>query len=240
LALLSNRHYPLFALALVVMGGEHISDVASRWLPSRLWPLGESPVIAATGIFASLVLIGLAIPGFGCITLEPYYFNFPARAVAFLKQGDARGNMAIPFDWGEYVIWHLGPAVKVSIDGRRETAYSDEAYRQSRGFELGASDWDALLKTGQPTDLVLVPLASPTIERLSRIPEWIPLYRDTCCLVFVRAHLPGLNRLLQTPVPPFPDDGNHLCFPPRSPTLWEEARWRNSAQRSASLGKVPD
>jgi hypothetical protein len=219
LALLSNRHYPLFALALIVFGGEHIADVASQRLPSRRLRLGENPVIAAAGILASLVLIGLAIPGFGCITLEPYYFAFPARAVAFLKQGEVRGNIAVPFDWGEYVIWHLGPAVKVSIDGRRETAYSDEAYRQSRGFELGSSDWDALLKTGKPTDLVLAPIGSPIIEPLSRIREWIPLYRDTCCIMFVRAHMPGLDRLLQTPVPPFPDNGNRLCFPSRNPAL---------------------
>ncbi len=46
------------------------------------------------------------------------------RAVALLKQSGAGGNMAVPFDWGEYVLWHLGPAIKVSIDGRRETLYS--------------------------------------------------------------------------------------------------------------------
>ncbi len=62
--------------------------------------------------------------------------------------------MAVPFDWGEYVLWHLGPRVKVSIDGRRETVYSDEMYRQYRDFEQGTGVWDALLKTSK-TDLVL-------------------------------------------------------------------------------------
>ena len=88
-----------------------------------------------------------SLPQIGCIRVEPYYFAFPARAVAFFRHSGVRGNMAVPFDWGEYVIWHLGPDVKVSIDGRRETIYSDEAYRQSRDFERGSGVWDALLKT---------------------------------------------------------------------------------------------
>ncbi len=30
----------------------------------------------------------------------------------------------LPFNWGEYAIWHFGPRLRVSIDGRRETVYS--------------------------------------------------------------------------------------------------------------------
>ena len=85
-----------------------------------------------------------SLPQMGCIRVEPNYFAFPARAVAFLRASGIRGNMAVPFDWGEYVLWHLGPGVKVSIDGRRETVYSDEAYRESRDFERGSGVWDAL------------------------------------------------------------------------------------------------
>src|SRR5207248_600661 len=102
----------------------------------------------------SLLLMALSVPRFGCIRVEPGYFPFPARAVAWLKQSGIRGNVAVPFDWGEYVLWHLGPGIRVSIDGRRETIYSDKAYRQSLDFERGTGVWDALLKTA-PTDLVL-------------------------------------------------------------------------------------
>ena len=56
----------------------------------------------------------LSVPRFGCIRVEPFYFAFPARAVALLEQSGVSGNMAVPFDWGEYVLWHLGPRVKVS------------------------------------------------------------------------------------------------------------------------------
>ena len=37
----------------------------------------------------------------------------------------ARGTMLVPFGWGEYAIWRWGPQLRVSIDGRRETLYTD-------------------------------------------------------------------------------------------------------------------
>ena len=55
------------------------------------------------------------------------------------------------FDWGEYVLWHLSPQIKVSIDGRRETVYSDPIYAENLRFTSGLGDWDAILKR-HPTD----------------------------------------------------------------------------------------
>ena len=148
-----------------------------------------------------------------CIRIEPYYFPFPARAVALLKRSGIRGNLAVPFDWGEYAIWHLGPSLKVSIDGRRETVYSDRSYRQSRDLERGTGAWDALLRTPPATDLVLAPDGSPTLNLLARTSGWLPLYQDTYCALFVREGLPDLDRLVRTPVPDLPADGRGLCFP---------------------------
>jgi len=212
LPLISNRHYPLFALSLVVLGGEHIADVWKRWRRPTWFCFGRSRWIAAVSFLVSLVLIGLSLPRFGCIRVEPFYFAFPARAVALLKQSGVRGNMTVAFDWGEYVLWYLGPGIKVSIDGRRETVYSDESYRQSLDFARGTGDWDALLKTA-PTDLVLAPIGSPTANLLSRTAGWVPLYHDTFCVLFAREGFPGLGQILQSPIPFLPDDGEGLCFP---------------------------
>jgi hypothetical protein len=217
LPLVSQRHYPLFVLTLVVFAAPHIADVANR---SALftWPrLAESRAVSIGCLFASIMLIGLSWPQFGCIRLDPFYFPFPARAVALLKQSGVQGNMAVPFDWGEYVLWHLGPGVKVSIDGRRETLYSDETYRQSLEFERGRGVWDALLKTSN-TDLVLAPNASPTTNLLSRSDRWIALYQDTYCALFGRAEFKDIARIVQTgqsfkPAAWLADDGGGMCFP---------------------------
>jgi hypothetical protein len=226
LPLISNRHYPLFALALIVVGGGHIADA---W--ARRWPRGSGPPRPRRGLMViacvtALLLIGLSPARFGCIRIEPFYFAFPARAVELLKRGGVRGTMAVPFDWGEYVIWHLGPDVRVSIDGRRETLYSDESYRQSRDLERGTEAWDALLETPPATDLVLAPNGSPTVNLLARTDGWVPLYRDTFCTMFSRRGALDLDRLVRTPVPNLPDNGEGLCFPdpPREPERDASAR----------------
>jgi hypothetical protein len=41
------------------------------------------------------------------------------------------------FDWGEYAIWHFGPKLRVSIDGRRETVYSEAVLDQQRRLAYG-------------------------------------------------------------------------------------------------------
>ena len=212
LPLVSNRHYPLFALALVVLAGEHIADAANRWSPPSWAALGRRRAITAIGVLAGLVLAASSLPRFGCIRVEPFYFPFPARAVAVLKQSGVRGNMAVPFDWGEYVLWHLGPAIKVSIDGRRETLYSDEVYQQSRDFEHGTGAWDALL-TDAKTDLVLASRGSPAANLMSLTRGWVRLYHDTACVVFVCAGVYDLEQFARLPIPDLPDDGNRLCFP---------------------------
>ena len=172
LPLVSNRHYPLFALTLVVLTGEHIADVWNRWRPPAWARFQPGRRITAVSLVAAIALIALSVPRFDCIRVEPFYFTFPARAVALIKESGLSGNMAVSFDWGEYVLWHLGPRVKVSIDGRRETVYSDEIYRQSRDFERGSGAWDTLLKTSK-TDLVLTPSGSPTANLLGRTSGWI-------------------------------------------------------------------
>jgi hypothetical protein len=212
LPLFSNRHYPLFALTLVVLAGGPMADVWNRWRRPGWASFGHPRVLAAVSVFVALLLMALSITRFGCIRIEPFYFGFPARAVALLKHNAVHGNMAVPFDWGEYVLWHLGPGIKVSIDGRRETVYSDEAYHQARDFERGEGDWSALLKTSR-TDLVLASARSPIARLLSLTAGWIPLYRDTFCILFVRDGLYDIERLARSQVPNLPDDGGRLCFP---------------------------
>ena len=191
---MSNRHYPLFALALIVAGGRtrggRLEPVSAR---ARLaqrrraadWRRRASP--------SRCFWLGLSFSRLSCITINAQYFPFPARVVALLKQSGFRGNLAVPFTWGEYALWHLGPGVKVSIDGRRETVYSDEVYRETLDFERGTGAWDALLKSSA-TDLVLTHNGSPTANLMSRADGWLPLYQDTFCVLFIRAGHPSLER----------------------------------------------
>src|SRR5678816_3438140 len=61
------------------------------------------------------------------------------EAVEFIERAGLRGRVLVWFDWGEYVIWHCSPRLRVSIDGRRETVYSDELIANHMAFYLGDS-----------------------------------------------------------------------------------------------------
>ena len=50
--------------------------------------------------------------------------EYPTEAVHALRQAETAANLAVPLDWGEYVLWFLAPRVKVSLDGK-----SDETWR---------------------------------------------------------------------------------------------------------------
>jgi hypothetical protein len=87
--------------------------------------------------------------------------------MAILKGAQVSGNMAIDFNWGQYVIWNLGPAVRVSLDGRRETVYSDSRYQEGINFMLGLADWDAVLRKAG-VDMALVKAKHPSYNLLKQ------------------------------------------------------------------------
>jgi len=58
-------------------------------------------------------------------------------AMAALKHAGP-GRIVTPFNWGQYAIWHLSPRLRVSMDGRRETVYSDARLRSHEEVLTGA------------------------------------------------------------------------------------------------------
>ena len=180
LPLAASRHVPLFGLAVAVLAGEHVGDVWEQWSPERNATEKGFSQIAwfwTLCFVGGLFLAGASLPNFTCIRLDPRVTGFPANAVALLKQNDASGNMAAHFDWGEYVLWHLGPRVKVSIDGRRETVYSERTYAENLNFMSGLGDWDAVLQKHE-TQLVLVSKAFPVFNLMKLKERWVLVYED--------------------------------------------------------------
>jgi hypothetical protein len=215
LPLQAVRHLPLFAIACGVLTAEHLADAVERSWPRDEPARGGRLRIGFTGLaFAgTLILILASIPNFACIRIDPKPgFRMPARAVALMKESQVRGNLAVFFDWGEYVIWHLAPNVRVSVDGRRETIYSPAALVENLAFLWGTGDWDALLDE-RPTDLVLMDKAQPCYNLMQLKPGWSLAHADSLGALFVRRSSPLQEALRQTVVPDLPSDGRGLCFP---------------------------
>jgi hypothetical protein len=228
LTMQANRHYPLFALALIVGAGEHLADALRRVRPARPSTPGRTRAVLA--LLAGILFAVSSRAHWTCIRIDPFYFPYPARAVDFLARSRVHANLAVPFTWGEYVLWHLGPRVKVSIDGRRETVYSEETYQQTLDFQRGTGAWDALLESSA-TDLVLAPQGSPTSNLMVGRKGWVAVRQDSFCVLFAREGFPGLERFLETPESRLPPDGAGLCFP----NSRRQRRW--GTDRSTALVK---
>jgi hypothetical protein len=91
--------------------------------------------------------------------------------------------MAVHFDWGDYTIWHLAPEIKVSLDTRREMAYSELIYKENLRYMTGIGDWSAMLDD-HPTQIALVKSASSTDNLMKLRVDWIEIYRDEVSVLY--------------------------------------------------------
>jgi len=89
------------------------------------------------------------------------------------------------FGWGQYLIWHLGPQVRVGMDGRRETVYPPDVYEEYVDFHFGVNDWEAILRR-QPPDAVLVSKGSAPANLLALHSAWRQVFADEESILFVR------------------------------------------------------
>jgi hypothetical protein len=214
LPLIARRHTPLFAIALIVLAGEHEADAVARLFAMRPPDTRPMDPRAARWIAAMFILIAAA-----CIAASMHQFNrilvdrdeYPVEAVQLLRASGVQTNIATNFNWGEYVLWHAGPAVKVSIDGRRETVYTDAIYEDNLRFNFGYGKWDALIE--RPTvDVALVPTQHWPVSNLLRLkPGWTLLYEDDRSAIFARQGSPAATRIARTPRPARVAD--QLAFP---------------------------
>jgi hypothetical protein len=92
------------------------------------------------------------------------------------------------FDWGQYAIWHKPDDLRVSMDGRRETIYSERSVGLHLDMYLAKHDGLAYLD-GLQADYVWVPNELPLAGGLIKSSEWAPVYRGARSIIFSRASL---------------------------------------------------
>jgi hypothetical protein len=85
------------------------------------------------------------------------------------------------FDWGEYAIWHFGPALQVSIDGRRETVYTEATVQAHRRFYAGETT--SAYSTALQPDYIWLPTRLPVTGQLVA-QGWVPVFQGTESVVF--------------------------------------------------------
>ena len=205
LPFIAQRHLPLTVLIVLIVGGEHIASAATLVFRRGAAPGERSdrfrPLVAAALLVEAAVLIVLMAtsPQTGQIVYKPT--EYPVEAVARLAefaQAGGTANVAVHFNWGEYLLWHAGPRVKVSMDGRRETVYSDAAYHDNTLFFDGVGEWDRLLARRE-TDLALVPAGTAVYHLMSMHPDWELVMDSGPAALFGRRNSPVTSQMRAIP-----------------------------------------
>ena len=187
-----ERHAPLFAILAAPLLARTVSDLLqalhasldrSGRQPAFVMLLGAMLAIAAWQLWQ----VGAVYRGLYCqIFVSPRVF--PVDAVRFISRNHLRGNLLLPFDWGEYAIWHLYPRCRVSVDGRYTTAYPDAVLDQSNRLLVAGPGWERSL---HDASIALIDRRQPIARLMFDRPDWQYVYSDATALVFVRKDLAG-------------------------------------------------
>jgi len=184
LPLISLRFSLFFILTALVFAGEHIGEAWNLIMPVAKVSAKRKALLPFVAIIAGLTICAWKISNFSGISIKDPS-AFPIASVSLLRQSHVEGNLAVHFDWGDYVIWHLTPGIKVSIDTRREMAYSEQIYKVNVRHILGIGDWAALLND-YPTDVALVKNASPTDNLMNQQQDWVRVHQDEVSVLYAR------------------------------------------------------
>jgi hypothetical protein len=103
--------------------------------------------------------------------------SYPVGAVRFLKSGGFHGNLLTHFEQGAYVMWEVGPAVKVAVDSRYEVAYPDSTVEAAVAVYQTA-EWQGFTRK-YPADMILTQARFGGLESSLAAGGWKPVYSDT-------------------------------------------------------------
>jgi hypothetical protein len=205
-----SRLDAFFALAVVMLLGNMTSGVISQKREKTPDVIFSGRQRLAFLLVTGLALLAMMVPAWRVVA--PHVTCLPIggpwapdpEAARFVLANQLRGRVVTWFDWGEYAIWHFGPALQVSMDGRRETVYSDSMIQAHRRF-YAADDTALPFLSTLDADYVWVPVRLPIADRLPAA-GWTPAFRGATSAVFARS---GAGPFLSAPAAPV----GRRCFP---------------------------
>lgn len=96
-------------------------------------------------------VMGVALAGvqMNCLPVDDDW-GPDVQAASALDAPGAQGRLVVPFDWGEWALWRWGPRLRVSIDGRRETIYSEDTIKVQQALGKGQVEGIGFLNRVRP------------------------------------------------------------------------------------------
>jgi hypothetical protein len=181
-SLIVSRLDAFFMLAVLFLMAE---PLAANWQHRTNEVQNQKRVQLLRPALAVAAIAALAVVGSRAARIQIGHPPMPEReAVEFIQRAGLRGRLLVWFDWGEYVIWHFSPRLRVSIDGRRETLYSDELIASHMAFYLG--DSTAMdLPSRIAADYIWVPKWIPVVAKV-RDKGWAPVFEGPQSIILAR------------------------------------------------------
>jgi hypothetical protein len=182
-----SRLDAFFAVATVMCFAPALASVLAR---ERSGTFVRRTIPTAAAV--SLLVVGAATfllvrPGpspLQCVDMVSAKWLPEREASEFVAKNGLHGRMVVYFDWGEYVLWHFAPRIKVSTDGRRETIYSDRHIlghlQLYGGTERGLEYFREL-----DAEYAWLPKSLPLVARLPSL-GWHELYSGSRSAIFGR------------------------------------------------------
>ena len=152
-----------FTLAVVMLLG---ANLGRRQAPAESNSLRVGLVPSLGGLVTGVgIVAGFATTmPLSCIGLDMPWT--PEReAGAFIQANHLKGRLLSSYGWGQYVIWHFGRTLLVSLDGRRETVYSPSFLRAHYALYDHPERSTDLLDRLDP-DYAWLPVGTPLIDAL--------------------------------------------------------------------------
>jgi hypothetical protein len=128
-----------------------------------------------------------------------------SASVEYVLEQRLTGRFLTWFDWGEFAIWHLADHdVRVSIDGRRETVYSDTVVNDHLRFYAAANDTVDYARRIQ-ADYAWLPIGLPAVKTLEA-EGWSLAFKGPVSVILrAPGHAVGVPRVVdRTAVREFP------------------------------------
>ena len=190
-----SRLDAFFALAVVILLAPELSAAVEHYMRPAKSRGAEAArqqpapafgiiVITVTAVAAMLVPAAKVIgPYATCLTIGGGWAPDEASG-RFILHNRLKGRMLTWFDWGQYAIWHFGPELQVSVDGRRETVYTDGTIQAHRRFYAADETASSYLRALNP-DFIWLPTRLPITRTLAQA-GWQPVFNGPVSVVFAR------------------------------------------------------
>ena len=157
------------------------------------------PLVAVSAVLARNMWVAVS----ACVPIQGEWV--PDRAVAAaLREASPSGRLVTSFAWGQYAIWHFGPALRVSFDGRLETLYSDATDLRQVSIERGDPEGVDFLAQLRPEYIWLGPASAGIRDWLRQQPDYRLDLETPDSFLGVRADLPRVGPATEVPPPCFP------------------------------------